>query len=249
MQTLIITSAVFVNSNLTVLTDPALREQQYADSILFYLQTKNISRIIVCDNSGFDFSLNGSLAALAKANGKALECLSFLGNKDLVKAKGKGYGEGEIMDYVFRNSKLLKEAPGFFKVTGRVRVLNIDRLITHIHPGTDYFQRTRVIPLGDTYWNAVDTRLYYCTREVFSRYLQDAYGNVDDQGGYYLEHAYYARLAGNMIPWESFKVFPRYSGISGSTGKTYAAAPVKWQIQRIICSFVRIFLPVKRSKK
>ena len=45
MSILIITSTVYVNSLQTVITDPNQRLQQYIDSIIYYLNTKNIEKI------------------------------------------------------------------------------------------------------------------------------------------------------------------------------------------------------------
>ena len=66
MSTMIITSSVYVNSGLTALTDPGVREGQYVDSILFYIRSKAIRNIVVCDNSGFNYASNVKLRAEAK---------------------------------------------------------------------------------------------------------------------------------------------------------------------------------------
>src|SRR5579864_4618510 len=124
-STLIITSTVYVNSDMTILVDPAVREQQYLDSILYYLKSPHLAAIVVCDNSGFDFSADSRLTEAAAQSGKQIEFLRFSGDKKEIAAKGKGYGEGQMMAYIFAESRLLKEAgASFFKVTGRLLVLN-----------------------------------------------------------------------------------------------------------------------------
>src|SRR5262249_46354525 len=193
-MTLIITSTVYVNSDLTVVTDPGLREQQYIDSILFYIGSAGTKKIVVCDNSGFDYSKIERLPAQAKQHGKEIEFLSFQGDKDKIKQRGKGYGEGEIMEYTFRNSRLLGKESDFFKVTGRVLVLNIDRIVSKVIPGEVCFQKVTMNPFSTLHKFKVDTRLYYCSRAFFERNLLDAYKTVDDNGGRYLENAYFDRL-------------------------------------------------------
>jgi len=233
-MTLIITSTVYVNSNLTVLTDPDLREKQYVDSILFYIGSAVIKKIVVCDNSGFDYSRIERLSALAKQHGKEIEFLSFQGDKDKIKLKGKGYGEGEIMEYTLRNSRLLGRVEDFFKVTGRVIVPNIDRIASKVVPGEVCFQRVTMNPFGTLHKCKVDTRLYFCSYAFFEQNLLNAYKTVDDEGGRYLEHAYYDSLKAHRARWRGFKVFPRYSGISGSTGLSYSKPLWKWWIQKIV---------------
>jgi hypothetical protein len=231
---MIITSSVYVNSDLTVLKDPDVREAQYVDSILFYIRSKAIRNIVVCDNSGFDHAKNERLAAEAKKYGKDIEFLSFVGDKDKIKSQGKGYGEGQIMEYTFRASRLLGKEENFFKVTGRVIVLNIDRIASRVKPGHTYFQKMTMNPLNKLYKFNVDTRLYYCSRAFFERHLLDAFTSVDDNGGRYLEHTYYDRMVLDKVRWKEFAVFPRYTGISGSTGLSYSKPLLKWWVQKII---------------
>jgi len=232
-MTLIITSTVYVNSGLTVVMDAGLREQQYTDSILFYIGSAAIKKIVVCDNSGFDYSKVERLSAGAKQHGKEIEFLSFQGDKDKIKQQGKGYGEGEIMAYTLKNSRLLGEGSDFFKVTGRVIILNIDRIASKVVPGEACFQKVTMNPFSTLHKCKVDTRLYYCSRAFFEHHLSDAYTSVDDNGGRYLEHAYYDSLVVHQARWTGFSVFPRYSGISGSTGLSYSKPFWKWWIQRL----------------
>jgi len=241
MSTMIITSSVYVNSGLTALKDPGVREAQYVDSILFYIRSKAIRNIVVCDNSGFDYANNDALTAEAKKLGKEIEFLSFAGDKDAIKEKGKGYGEGQIMEYTLRSSRLLGKEENFFKVTGRVLVLNIDRIVSRVIPGEACFQNVTMNPFSTLHKRKVDTRLYYCSRAFFERHLLDAYKSVDDNGGRYLEHAYYDKLIENKARWMEFAVFPRYTGISGSTGLSYSKPLLKWRVQKIIYALKKNF--------
>ena len=165
-MTLIITSTVYVNSGLTVVMDAGLREQQYTDSILFYIGSAAIKKIVVCDNSGFDYSKVERLSAGAKQHGKEIEFLSFQGDKDKIKQQGKGYGEGEIMAYTLKNSRLLGEGSDFFKVTGRVIVLNIDRIASKVVPGEACFQKVTMNPFSPTDSFRLRTVLSHSNRNV-----------------------------------------------------------------------------------
>ena len=147
MSVLIITSTVSVNSCLTVLVDREIRLQQYIDSILFYLNAKVIDKIVVCDNSGFDYSELKFLSELACSNNKQIEFLNFKGSVNQIQEKGKGFGEGEIMKYILTNSKLFFEEEGsFLKVTGRLKVVNIDWVVKYLNPNINYFNAVNLNP-------------------------------------------------------------------------------------------------------
>lgn len=232
-HTLIVTSTVYVNSDMTVLTDPRERERQCVDSILYYLRSPYLGSVIVCDNSGFDFSSDQRLRDAAAAAEKECEFLAFAADSAPIIAKGKGYGEGLMMEYVFRNSRLLERSgPSVFKVTGRLFVLNFDNLARRVGAGKTYFHPVGRNPFVNL--RKVDTRFYYVNRAVFSGSLLGAYKKVDDKAGYYLEHAYYEALRAGSVPYSGFGDPPLFSGISGSTGLSYAIGPVKRVLERIL---------------
>ena len=55
-----------------------------------------------------------------------LESLSFTGNEKRIASCGKGYGEDDIIEYALKHSDLLKEATYFCKLTGWLKVDNIN---------------------------------------------------------------------------------------------------------------------------
>ncbi|EOR94022.1 hypothetical protein ADIARSV_2856 [Arcticibacter svalbardensis MN12-7] len=226
---IIITSTIYVNSNFTVLTDPSLRQQQYVDSIRWYLSVRTIDSIIVCDNSGFDYSLILELQDMADRNGKNIEFLNFRGDVERISTLGKGYGEGEIMRYLFSESRLLSYHESFYKVTGRVKVLNLERLVDNVKHDDICFQQIRINPFSNT--DLIDTRLYYCSKPIFSTILLNEFEKVNDEKSYYLENAYTdaLRLAG--IKYRNFKILPRFEGFSGSHGGTLKLSAINYMIK------------------
>jgi hypothetical protein len=232
-HTLIITSTVFVSSDMTVLTDPLERRKQCVESILYYLNSPFLGAIIVCDNSGVDFSSDQRLTGAVAASGKSCEFLAFVADRQLIMQKGKGYGEGLMMEYVFRNSRLLEESgPSVLKVTGRLRVVNFDIIVSRVGTGKTYFHRVGLNPFQNR--KKVDTRFYYVNREAFRTRLMDAYKTVDDKAGRYLEHAYYEALRTGSVPYSGFGIPPFFSGISGSTGQSYSIGPLKQVIGKLL---------------
>lgn len=240
MALLIITTTLYVNSNFTVVTDPAVRKKQYIDSILFYMQTELIDSIIICDNSNYDFSQCEEIQdALKKYKHNKIEILHFSGDVPNIMKQGKGYGEGEIMAYIFTHSKLLQNTSSFFKVTGRVNVLNIDLVIRNVNPAHNCFQIMSFNPWGNV--KKVESRFYHCTKATFSEHLLNAYKEVNDAQGYYLEHAYYDHLVQGKVVYRRFKRLPYFEGISGSTGETLAPGKLRWLKERMANIIINVF--------
>lgn len=203
----------FSSTPFTVLKDPVVRLQHYETNLMAILNLNIFGKIIFCENTFYNVDyLKWKIAA--ENSGSELEILSFEGNKTLIEKQGKGYGEGEIIEYALRNSQLLKKHDTFYKLTGRVQVKNLKRIV-QLHDKDDVLfiraQRNKMI---------ADTRLFKCTVQFYSTYLEGAYKEVDDLSGHYIENVFFNRLqkANNMSP---FRVFPRFSGISGSTSNTY----------------------------
>ena len=106
----------------TIVQDPGVRKRQYLDAINYYLQETDFD-IVFCDNS--DVVIWDEIIHQDKAH--RLEYLTFNGGeKD--KDRGKGYGEANIIKYALSHSCLLREARYVIKITGRVKVLNINNI-------------------------------------------------------------------------------------------------------------------------
>jgi len=217
---LVITSCVHVSAPYTSLTDAAQREQQYMGAISFFITESPFTKIIVCDNSGHVYP--SSLNALAETKNKTLELLSFTGDNDLVAQYGKGYGEGQIMEFVMNNSVLIKQVEGFLKVTGRLKLVNSAEVLKRSRHDQCYFMpisllRPRfMVPKAAR--PCVEVRVYYATVSFFNEVLLDAYKKVRDNNTYFLEHAYHDALVLHAGKVKCFPVAPEITGVSGSNG-------------------------------
>lgn len=225
MSLLIVTSTVHINSQQVQLGNPDTRLKQYIESILFYLNTRNVGAIIICDNSNFDYSKVELLRQTALKNNKEVEFLSFNGDSAKIYEYGKGFGEGEILEYIFKTSDTLKRYSSFYKVTGRLIVKNIDRIIDVSDPDTNYFEKSGVNPFVNL--KVIDTRFYQCTVSTFSKFFLNEYEKVDDKNNHFLEHCYYNVYIENREIFHGFKKIPIISGISGSTGVVYDESDFK----------------------
>ncbi|MDA8193881.1 MAG: hypothetical protein M0Z53_07785 [Thermaerobacter sp.] len=149
--------------HLTV-SDPAVRWGQYQSAIRFWLARPAVRILVFCENSGYPVPY-APLQAEARHAGKTLEILRAA---EPPAGTGKAYGEGELLKTALHQSDHLRQAVAFFKVTGRIQVLNFDR-IAH---------RTRATPtaLGRRYQSQplwADTRFFKMERAFYLRWLID----------------------------------------------------------------------------
>lgn len=107
----------------TELQDANVRKKQYLEAIDFYLKETNC-KIIFCENTGTD--IFEEISSAEKYN--RLEYLTFPGN-DYDKSIGKAYGEGKIIKYAIEHARLLRDTDYLIKITGRVKILNINQMI------------------------------------------------------------------------------------------------------------------------
>ena len=128
MKTTVILLTSCVNPNgmsKTALQDVGMRKQQYIEALRFYLQNTDLS-IVFVENSGADFR-DEFESFIDKGR---LEYITFWGN-DYDKKFGKGYGEAIIIRYALDNSEILKKADIVIKITGRLKIDNIGKIIRH----------------------------------------------------------------------------------------------------------------------
>lgn len=145
--------------------DPTERLTDYESALSFYLglPANVIDRVVFAENSDSDL---GSLERIAdeRGDGKQVELLSFNG-LDYPVEHGRAVGEMRLIDTALRRSRLLGALAGddlFWKVTGRLRFMNLDRLITGAPPGVELYADFRRYP---RHW--VDIRVFACTPRAF----------------------------------------------------------------------------------
>lgn len=210
------------------LRDENERFGQYEEGIRFLIESRAFSKIIFCENSGFGTEKLSYLADMASGKGMELELLSFQGNIEKACFHGKGYGEGEIMEYVFSHSSLVQEELYFIKMTGRLKVDNIKNIVRHLNTRKTYFNipnRTR----RDIY----DTRIYGMSCVQFKKLFMDVYKQVMDEQENFLECVYTQIIQDNKIKITNFPCYPRIVGISGSGGSVYGYTEWKCKIRDI----------------
>jgi len=212
---LLITGCINVNKDVpfTSITNFDERCKDYCLTIEWAINNSPFNDIVFCENSNYAFEVK-KYELLAKKNNKRFEYLTFNGDTKKTIKCGKGYGEGEIVKYALKNSKLLKENNYFYKITGRLIISNIKSIVKDNKK--NYFQNYHNL-------NEVDTRFYGINKQVFEEYLLDKYIEVEDNNKFYLEHVYYKYLNLNKVKYRTFYSKPNFVGKSGSTGVDYGS--------------------------
>ena len=194
------------------LTDPETRWEQYARSIAHWLQNTPTQNLVFCENSGATKDFD-SLLDLAANLEKHLEILQFQGDQGKCISLGKGYGEGEIIDFALSNSRILSQHRTFYKVTGRLTVSNFNR-------GHVWWNRrdTGFITMGIRS-HLVDTRFFRTSQALYNECLRDAHAYVRDRDNIYLEHVFYDCL--RRCQTSALLPLPKIEGVSGTSGDSY----------------------------
>lgn len=126
-EVLLITASINIqNTPFVTIRDSRERLLQYLMGIVAWVKLTKINTIVFCENSNasYDFS---KIIKFVRNEGKELEVLVFSGNRGSQKY-GKGYGEGEIVEYAMKNSRNLKNSTNFYKITGRLFIPEFDVL-------------------------------------------------------------------------------------------------------------------------
>jgi hypothetical protein len=240
---LLLTGAIDIgglNIPSTTIVDINERLLQYINCIDYAItHYKSISKIVFCENTNFTYDYS-SQKELAYNNGKKIEIISFKGDYDSIIQKGKGFGEGEIIKYALNNSEIIRQCDGFYKLTGRLIVKNMDKIVstTPLKSSFIYYPKTIYkIPVDhiETYFYKVDKNLYI-------KYLANAHQEVDEPKFRYLEHVFHKRLSTLWL--RSFKTCPLISGLSGTSGNSY-----EYGTKNMLLENINYFIGVHNLKK
>lgn len=220
---LLLTSTIFPNASYTTITDNSLRLEQYRAAIYFWLAYTKVKKIVFCDNSNVSPLSEDELINLQSVFDKKIEILNFFSDEKKVKEKGKGFGEGEIIKYALENSIHLKLSDSFYKCTGRIVVSNFDEITSNFHNESVFYLRSANLI------DQIDTRFFLVKKEIYLKYIVDAHEYVNDDNYIYLEHCVFNSIKGNTKN-RYFTRYPKYLGVSGSTGDTYKLSNLKYNL-------------------
>lgn len=224
---LLITSCVKPSAPFTKLSNTSYRIELTINAIDEWLKICGEIRIIVCDGSGIDFS-NQIIKKFPKAS---IEFITFKNSFNLVSKYGKGYGEGEIINYALKHSKYLKDSDCFAKCTSKLVVRNFLSAIKQWNErylfecnfsGLSIIKNILCIkPISNIAFLSVNTRFFIANKKLYLKNFSRAYLSVRDTKGIIIE-----LLFKNIILKKKIKNFMldfplKVEGISGTSGKDY----------------------------
>jgi len=222
---IVLTATIIPNATFTAYADPAIRRREYLEAIRFY---RRFAPVYFIENSAYRLSDDSEFR---EADGLMIRKQPV----STARARGKGYQEFEMLDAWLAG----EPAPPrqWIKITGRYLYLNFSALLADCRQSAarmiiDQCPRSRK---ARGYLFCVETEFY---RER----LAGIFRECDDEAGEWIEHALYRRLAG--LPASEVRLFaeePRLRAISGSTGASISATPLKFTAKRLLRRINRVF--------
>jgi hypothetical protein len=232
---LLITSCVIIADDDVVLRDPKDRIKHTLEAIEHWLSVAPTLPIVICDGSNFDF-----LSTLQERfPGVDFECLYFQNSIENVKAQGKGYGEGEIIEYALEHSKWIKDTDYFIKCTGKLWVENFHECLKTFNgefKGSAYFRNVFSF-FKKTSFEYIDTRFYMSSVTFYKQYFMKAYELVGLADRKSIEHVFKDILLKEQFKGILFSTHPVICGVGGGHGKYY-----KNSLKRRIKDYFRLNL-------
>ena len=226
LMTATINSSYFGNIS-TKIADTKERKRQYEDALTKYIMYSNFDKIIFADNSNEQLD-ESFFCEMAERYKKKIEFLHLPGNMDLMKTQGKSYGEAALILDAFRNSKLLVGESAIYKVTGRIWINNINKIIN---------DRVENCFIAHNFKAWVLTSFFKITSKDFWKSLSSAPELCNDNSEdsfWCIEHVYYELLRKTIYPVQKFKVYPDMRGKNGGSGGMYTKTKKQLFIRSII---------------
>lgn len=215
---ILLTSSVEAMDTSGKLNDPDLRIKYTLKSIDQWGRINPCGRFIICDGSNFNFSE----IVRAKFPSLKIECIHFLNNYEMLLKHGKGFGEGEIIQYAIKNSSLIDNADAFVKCTGKLWVSNYYDCVNQWNGkflASAYF--ANVFSLKQLKIGYLDTRFYIANKNYFLENFGRAHLGLGGENGLSIEDTYLSILLEKKEKHFLFGRQPIICGVGGGSGKFY----------------------------
>ena len=198
-----------------LLKDTNTREKEYYKAIKKWIALDY--PIIFCENSNYESEMMNEL--VKNSTPQNFEYLKF---STAVSHLGKGNGEAEIIDYIFKNSKLINNHTIICKATGKNFVTNAKAIIRKVLQPA--IAKNVVIALLIRNLTKADSRFFFFKKEFYLKYWINHIGEVNEKERIYIEHTlaksiHIAIAAGEK--WTLPPELPVIEGYIGTTGTLY----------------------------
>jgi hypothetical protein len=230
---------------------PTERVSHYIDTLRYYLAVDiKVKGIVFVENSGYPLDVFRSLPNPYNRNVEFISC-NCVYPEPLKVAYRKSYGEMFAINEAMESSELLRDAAYIAKLTGRIRLMNFDRLLYSVRRQFGLFcdikdhgwlvQRLRGVNDAGPY---CDTRFLAFTREFYSAHLKNLLSRIAENK-IVLERLMYQVAIDPALKNEvirRFPIEPYFSGFSG-TRKGTSYDSIYGSAARRIRSVARIAFP------
>lgn len=189
------------------LTNAQERLKQYTTTIIKLICTSVFTDIVFVENSGYRFDID-EIVELAKKYGKNFEFLQQplnISQIDMIKEKGKSYGEASLIDFAFKNSILIKKYEEVYKITGRIFLKNSETILRKQKKGNSEF-----ICKNKIGW--MNTEFFKMTKSDYFNVFSNALELVDDYEKKCIEKVYYKLSVNAKLKVTCFRSYPLLTG-------------------------------------
>jgi hypothetical protein len=214
------------NTLYTARRDVQTRLKDYETALRSWLSNDAVTKLVFCENSGFDLAPIREICANYASRDKQVEIVSFR-ERDFNPTLGKGFGEMGILSHVAAHSQLFASSLYMMKITGRLYVSNARELIRRISS-----QNT-----ADVFCNVVsnltytDSRVFCCNRRFLDECFLPIQPLLNESLGFNFEkvlaRAVHRGLASGMT-WSLLPVTPRIHGIGGTFNEPMNSSLLYW---------------------
>ena len=196
--------------------DPATR-MITSKAALYFWVAQGVEQIVLADATATNL-LNECEVEEINLTGTHIEQINYMQATDDIIEKGKGYGEGRLIEFAINNSKLLAREEYFFKCTGKVYVRNFKIIAEIIRANNISCLFWRHMKDGTSMQPWADCRFFFTSKEFAKKHLIPAYIKSNDKKDP-CEYHVFEMLNQNVDIGRGVRPF--ISGYSGGTGEAY----------------------------
>ena len=215
--------SVFSNTGV-VLTDAEERLKQYKETIYFYIEQSPFDNLIFVENSGYPFNVK-EISTQAKRYNKRFEYLKVNTDKESTLKFGKSYGEADLITQAVLHSHLLEDETSFYKVTGRIKILNIKYMILSDNDSAFLFRHD----LSRCY-----TFFFKANLQQYKKFFMNSQYQCDERKNEDIERVYYDIITKNDLNVTNYKFYPLLKGTIGTNGLQYGDNCFVYYIKNIL---------------
>jgi hypothetical protein len=197
--------------------DPVIRAIA-AKAALYFWVAQGVEQIVLADATETNLLTAQEEAEIDRSETR-IEQIAYKQASESVINKGKGYGEGKLIEYAINNSELLARQEHFFKCTGKVYVRNFPAIAEAIRTRNISNLFWRYIGDGSLSQPLAESRFYYTSKSFARSQLLPAYFQSNDNAGVLCESTIREALERNMRAGKSVRPF--ITGYSGSLDQAY----------------------------